>query len=354
MKKFFSFLLFVPLFFASNAQIVITSTDMPTAGTYITQTSDTTPSAALPVFDTGANTSWDFTGLNNQAPSAFGFVDPSTTPYISYFPSATHCYMTADSMFGYIYANSSYVVALGARVMMDTLEIIMQYDPDDTLYVFPYTYGTTYESHPVGAVKMFYGDSVNFGMGNVYIDSIRMTMSYDKNTVVDGWGNVTTPLGTYPTLRSSRVEIMEQEIAVHYMSMWIPINTTIDTSLVIEWSMKNTGIPLISITADPADSTYQSVDWLTVSPSFGFNETSSMNGINVYPNPANDQISISFDGETPEMVIVSDICGREVKRINTNAEAGIHIDITDLSSGVYFISAASKGRIYATGRFIKQ
>ncbi|HPS83497.1 MAG TPA: hypothetical protein PLA88_04215 [Bacteroidales bacterium] len=40
--------------------------------------------------------------------------------------------------------------------------------------------------------------------------------------------------------------------------------------------------------------------------------------------------------------------------INTTVEAEIHIDIAGLSLGVYFISTANKGRIYSTGRFIKQ
>lgn len=354
MKKLFSLLFLLPLFVSLNAQIVITYGDMPVAGTYVTQTTDTAPSSALPVFTAGANINWDFSALNNQAPYSIGFLNPSTTPYYSSFPSANLCYLAPDSMFGYIEANPSYVVSLGARAVMDTLEIILQYDPDDTLYVFPYTFGTTFESHPVGAVKMFYGDSVNLGMGNVYIDSIRMTMRYDKNTVVDGWGNVTTPLGIYPALRSTRTEIDEQEIAVHYMTMWIPVNTTKDTSLIIEWSMKNTGVPLITVTVDPADSSYSSIDWLTVSPSFGFEETSHANGIYMYPNPATDEINVSFDAETPDMIIVSDIFGREVKTINTIAHAGVQLEISDLSSGVYFISAANNGRIYATGRFVKQ
>jgi len=354
MKQIFFLIFALSLFAHSNAQIVINYGDMPVAGTYVTQTSDTTPSAALPVFSTGANVSWDFSALNNQRPNAFGFLDPSTTSYNSYFPSANLCYMSADSMFGYIYANPSYVVLQGVRAKMDTIEIIMQYDPDDTLFVFPYTMGTTFESHPCGAVKLFYGDSINLGMGNVYIDSIRMTICTDKNTIVDGWGNVTTPLGTYPALRSTRTEIENQEIAVHYMSMWIPASTSSDTSLVIEWSMKNTGVPLITISADPADSTYQTVDWLTVSPGFGFGEASISNGLSIYPDPATDQINIGFENETPEAVIVCDIYGREVKKILADNDAAMNINISELSAGVYFIAAVSNGRIYATGKFIKQ
>lgn len=354
MKKFFFLFFALTLFASSNAQIVINYGDMPVTGTYVTQTTDTTPSAGLPVFSAGSNVNWDFSALNNHWPNAFGFLDPSTTPYQSFFPSANLCYMSADSMFGYIYANPSYVVLQGMRAKMDTIEIIMQYDPDDTLFVFPYTMGTTFESHPCGAVKLFYGDSINLGMGNVYIDSIRMTLCYDKSTVVDGWGNVTTPLGTYPALRSTRTEIEEQEIAVHYMSMWIPVSTSSDTSLVIEWSMKNAGVPLITITVDPADSSYQTVDWLTVSPGFGFEEASSSNGLSIYPDPATDQITIGFENETPESIIVSDMYGREVKKLIANDDSSMSIHVSDLSAGVYFISAVSNGRIYATAKFIKQ
>lgn len=353
MKKFLLPFFVLVLVGTTQAQMIINSGDMPVPGTVITMTEDTTPSGAMPVFTTGANVNWDFTALSNQVPSTIAFVDPSTTPYYSSFPGSTLCYMAADSMFGYLYSNNDYAVALGARVMMDTIEIIMNYDPDDTLFTFPFTYGTTMESHPCGEVKMFYGDSINFGMGNIYIDSIRMTLCYDKNTVVDGWGNVATPFGTYETLRSTRVEFEEQEIAINYMGMWIPLSSSSDTTLVIEWNMKNTGIPLISVYAEPSDSSIKRIEWLTVPPSFGFDDIVASNDLNIYPNPVADEATISFDGEIPEVITITDISGREIFNFEINNQTKIKIDVSDIDPGMYFIVAAKRGQNYKTGRFIK-
>ncbi|MPM05353.1 hypothetical protein SDC9_51641 [bioreactor metagenome] len=353
MKKFLLPFFVLVLIGTTQAQMVINAGDMPVPGTVITMTEDTTPSGALPVFTTGANVNWDFTALNNQSPDVIAFVDPSTTPYYSSFPNATLCYMAADSMFGYLFANNDYAVALGARAKMDTIEIIMKYDPDDTLFTFPYTFGTTMESHPCGAFKLFYGDSIDVGLGNIYVDSVRITMCYDKNTVVDGWGNVTTPVGTYQALRSSRVEIEEQEFAIYYMGMWIPVNTSSDTTLVIEWNMKNTGVPLISVYADPNDSSFTNIEWLTVSPSFGFNDIVVSNELNIYPNPVADEATISFDGDIPELITITDISGREIISFEVNNQTKMKIDVSDIDPGIYFVLSAKRGQSYRTGRFIK-
>ena len=350
------FLVVLVLFIGTNlkSQITIISSDMPNAGTYLTQARDTNPAPTLPVFVSGPNISWDFTALNNLNQGGFGFVSPSSTPYGTSFPSATHCYMTADSMFAYVKTTSNYVVALGARIQIDTIDIILKYEPNDTMYVFPYTYGTTFNSYPVTEVKMFYGDSIDVGLGNVYIDSIKMTLSFTKHFVVDGWGNVITPMGSFNALRSNCNEITETTIFAKYMNMWIPINTSKDTTLKLDWYVKGTGAPLIHVEVDPASSTYTVVEWLTINSTFGFDESDNLPNIILYPNPCSDELSVRFEGETTEQLVVTDISGREIKRINSNFQHEVKIQLSDINAGIYFMRAENKDGIYAVEKFIKQ
>jgi hypothetical protein len=70
----------------------------------------------------------------------------------------------------------------------------------------------------------------------------------------------------------------------------------------------------------------------------GIREIVNSSKLTVYPNPADQQISI----ETPEMgtLMVSNITGFPVKQILITGKR-IDIDISDLSSGVYFLSCKS-------------
>lgn len=65
--------------------------------------------------------------------------------------------------------------------------------------------------------------------------------------------------------------------------------------------------------------------------------------VNVFPNPANDKITIAINDYTMEEVNVKllDIVGREVRAIKTFNKT-IYIDVSEFSKGVYFIQIESK------------
>ena len=72
--------------------------------------------------------------------------------------------------------------------------------------------------------------------------------------------------------------------------------------------------------------------------------------INVYPNPANDAISISFNTAFEGVVKISDVLGQSIYSCNLSAENGSvkKINISNLSGGVYFISLEGNGKLYRT------
>lgn len=63
---------------------------------------------------------------------------------------------------------------------------------------------------------------------------------------------------------------------------------------------------------------------------------------NVWPNPANDVVTVSLNGavEDNASVVIYDIQGRTVKQSNLTASANI-INVQDLTSGVYFVNVAN-------------
>ncbi len=326
---------------------------MPSPGKYLTESNDTTPeTSVLPVFETGANYSWDFTALNEHDTSAYLFLDVSMTPYAADFPTASAAVLTGDSMFAYFQVTNDYTVALGYAGNFDTIPVVMHYQPADTISKFPFTYGTSFESHPVSVLKFFYGDSIDLGMGPMYVDSIRMTETFHKNITVDGWGQVETPYGTYEALRSMNHQISESEVAALIMGFWIVLDQSEDSSMLMEWYMKNTGVPLISVEANQSDSAYENVRWLTVDPEMLIGELQNHQSA-VYPNPASDEIELVLDVAEASGYIISDVYGRTIVQYEFGIFQSVRIDVSMLPGGVYFLSATHYGRVLTLNRFIK-
>ena len=57
----------------------------------------------------------------------------------------------------------------------------------------------------------------------------------------------------------------------------------------------------------------------------------------IYPNPANDIISISSDNLVFDNILLTDINGRKIKETATNSVINYNLNISDLNSGVYFM-----------------
>lgn len=84
--------------------------------------------------------------------------------------------------------------------------------------------------------------------------------------------------------------------------------------------------------------------------------TSNDVALNAYPNPATDQISVSYsiDGNTNNAELtVFDIVGKKIKSYDlANTKDRLSIDVSDLNSGVYFYSIMVEGKAVKTERVI--
>lgn len=74
----------------------------------------------------------------------------------------------------------------------------------------------------------------------------------------------------------------------------------------------------------------------------GINNLGSFQDINVYPNPAENELQISFSSQTgnPLEFVITDLSGKAIKTLPVNAHEGsnlVFIETADLSAGTYFI-----------------
>ena len=78
-------------------------------------------------------------------------------------------------------------------------------------------------------------------------------------------------------------------------------------------------------------------------------------GINIYPNPVGDVIYFQNNTDFPsETIIISDILGREMERLNAaNSNKGA-IEVRLLNSGIYFLNFYSEESLLIRSvKFIK-
>ena len=60
--------------------------------------------------------------------------------------------------------------------------------------------------------------------------------------------------------------------------------------------------------------------------------------INIYPNPSNGEVTLSYDGDGfPESLEVMNLGGQIVKSVRLNSVSTQNINLNELSKGIYFV-----------------
>jgi len=131
-----------------------------------------------------------------------------------------------------------------------------------------------------------------------------------------------------------------------YSYLWSPVGGTNATA-----SGLASGIYTVTVT-DGNGCTQTATATVAFSPGTGIAiQSPSVNEINIYPNPANDQVIITFEDKY-NRVLIYDCIGKLVfeKEVSSNSLA---IDISSYDKGLYFISLQKEGKV-ANRKFVKQ
>jgi PKD repeat protein len=90
----------------------------------------------------------------------------------------------------------------------------------------------------------------------------------------------------------------------------------------------------------------------------GIDETPQMNGVNLYPNPADEEVTLSFTSINTQAITVAiqDVFGKTIQTHKVLAQNGsnlVFLDTQKLASGTYFVSLLNGG-IPVTIKFVKE
>ena len=186
------FWLGLPLF----SQIIINQSDMPVAGDTLRVSA--TNIAPYGYSQTGMDTIWDFTALEALSQRVDAFVSPTVTPwaYQFFFGDANLASprngspipgLPVTQGFNFFKNSSTAYSELGAAYTVQSIPLPAKYDNPDKYYEFPMQPGLTWSSTA----------SFSITVPNLVFFN---TQRYRTN-VVDGWGTLVTPYGSFPTLR---------------------------------------------------------------------------------------------------------------------------------------------------------
>jgi len=355
MKKIL-LLLILPFTFVGMSQITVTSASLPSSNDTV-RVGISNDFATTNISATGPNHVWDYSSLNVQTQRIDTFFNVSSAPFLyqtvynnsffqpyyvaSYFqrlldnnllsgPFAGALPVTiSDPMFfTRNTTDTSKIVGLGLKI--EGISVPAKADTVDIVYLYPMEYNDTWESR-----SYIYLDF------NPTYDAI-FKRHQKRNSHVDGWGEITTPMGTYDVLRvRSEVEYTD--------SIFIDLFGTggswfeLPTPNVVEYTWWRNGmkIPVLKIVAQNVGGTetITSIEFKDKKRDFASIENNEVK-FSVYPNPANDMIKIILP-EANQKIEILDISGKIIYQSENNNLNELNIDVSNWTAGLYILNVYS-------------
>jgi hypothetical protein len=276
----------------------------------------------------GANQIWNYANLViNTTTTVMNYVDPSTTPYTSSFPTATVCY-TNSPLYSYMKANATEYSILGISSSSYTLI----YSDPEILFNYPFSYGQSIT------------DSLK---GSYTVSGFSFYRSGTRTTTADGYGTLILPSGTYTNLLRVKV-IQDYKDSTSLGSVTYVYNTSY---VWYDGVHKNASFRIYNTSNTNGGST-STARFVTISSVVSaISEINTMKDIiQIYPNPAIDNITVNVPQNA--LLEITDIKGQLIRSISNCGDETI-IDLKDLPGGVYFIKAITKKGI-AVNKFVKE
>ena len=221
------------------AQITLTQTDLPIIGMDAFEATDTLPTVVPG--GTGAQT-WNFTTIKSNKTDSFHFSNPSLLAGSSFFPTANLGFKGTlfPGVNGFFNSSTTGLKFLGLYNPAGGFPIIFT---SPFKFISTPCTGNTTDSGTYGYTLQFPPNPPQTG-----VDSIRITYSENYTSVMDAWGNVTTQLGTFNTLRQKLEEQSVTQTDGYLTGIgWAPFSTVKDTVIHYRWRTNSFKFAVVEI-----------------------------------------------------------------------------------------------------------
>lgn len=344
MKKIYLIILCLATF-KTYAQTLMQA-DLPFAGLVWTSGVDT--NYADPIPPGGSAQNWDFSNLQYSYIDTSGFQDAAGTPYASTFPNAilaSHKAGTGD----WSYFNSSPTGFYINGFASPTLTAVI--NPQQMYVPVPFSFGDQHTD-----------------ISRVVIDTVYLTfnaqviLNFHADFHADGYGSLITPTATYPgTLRVRETMLETDSLMLDYLGNgnYTYFGSQQSQKNYFRWFQHGgTANYILGIDADSLGNFATRSDYVIQWAVLGTNEITTENSLSVFPNPANEKLTIDFGNSSITSLEIYNMLGEKVisktQKYSSNPSlmltSQMSFDITNQAAGIYFYSALS-GEKLLQGRF---
>ena len=346
-----------------NSQITVTSTDFADGGDMVYVTTATDP--AIDFASTGTDYTWDFSGLTptdqtlkeytdiNEASTLalfiFGTFAPPAYQATNFTPSTaipvdqigTFLPVSISEINLVSKSSSNAINSVGYTVDVNGTEVPFKSDTIETRYELPLNYGDVYASRGYS----------NLDMNPIYNGIWRQYRQRESN--VDGWGEITTPHETFDALRVRHIITETDSIYMEVFGVptWIPL--VIPTTFHYEWWASGQLEPVLRIeTRDVlGEEVVSNIEYRDdFDPTLGIGDKEAIQ-IEVYPNPATEYI-IMKDVVQGTAYAIIDAAGAAVQH-GVISEQNEAVSVAALAQGRYQL-VIHTGKTITSANFIKK
>ncbi|MFN7115845.1 MAG: T9SS type A sorting domain-containing protein [Saprospiraceae bacterium] len=359
---------------SSQAQITVTNTTFPVLGDTLYYAFDTSPDVFV-FTPPGGNQNWDFSSLTADFTQRQIFTSPSNGTAGADFPGANLLYVNGTvenylqvtnqevRLLGY-YGADPVGIGFNAAIRYNP-PIVERRAPIQFFDIKPASSGVLFPFHP-NVIPDAIRQRLPFTP-----DSLRIRIAINRTDVVDGYGNLTIPGGTYPVLREKRTQYREARLDAKVPPLgWLDVTDVaiqaaglsslgVDTTVTYNFFNNTSKEPIAIVTLNSDQATPRLVQYKSNRLRTDVTEVEAASPqVLAFPNPAAGKVQFRLNAVKAGQYRLKlyNVLGIEVFSENLQMPGGqfeMTLDLTKWEAGTYFYNLMdSQGIISATKQLV--
>ncbi len=214
-------------------QITVSNATFPATGDTLKTATDLSPEGIV-ITNAGGPFDWDFTSLTAGPQSTTVFVDASEGANFDQAPTATHATINdIDLTESYFKVSNDKVEFIGASGNDPTgfgVGAFLKFEPPIIQRRAPMNFIDNNTSESDVRLAIAWDDLppvLTDSLGFALADSIAIVIASSRTDLVDAYGTLSIPGGTYDVLREKRIEMRETRIEILTFLGWLDVTDQI-------------------------------------------------------------------------------------------------------------------------------
>ena len=281
----------------------------------------------------GASQTWNLSSMSTASSiTTYSTVAAASTPSGSSFPSAN---VSSTDGTSYLYFATSAASWLNYGSIAGG--IVFSYSNPETFLNYTFNYTNTFSD----------------AWACTFTNGITFKRFGTSTVTADGWGTVTTPAGTFNNVMRIHLLQVYKDSATSFPLI---INYTNDEYI---WYRPGTHFAVASVSSFTTGSSVTTSGGYLNNVLTGINENNPIvKSFGVFPNPASQNVNVNYNLETSKAceLFIYNGTGQLVKHISepetVAGENKFRLNISDLSSGIYYSQWNVEGILVKNERFV--